>query len=312
MNQQLDMGLDAISERLVSGPLAIGGVGGSGTRVLFELFRSAGFDMGRTNQAGDNLLFSLIFKRPRWLKNADDERMEGALNLFEKLSTRSGLARLSDWALLAPAIWERTFHRYNFNQSLTNKFSLFRPFVFASTRTAIPKLRPVAKTKWGWKEPNTHLILDSLARYFCGLRYIHVMRNGLDMAFSGNQNQVRIWGDRFSVSIPENLADLPGASLAYWVKANRRAIAVGSDTLGDRFMVIRFEELCAEPEVIVPSMIRFAGVDPSTVDLNELIHLPRTPKSVGRYREHNLSIFDPADLQAVADLGYPIRVEEDA
>jgi hypothetical protein len=46
---------------------------------------------------------------------------------------------------------------------------------------------------WGWKEPNTYIILEKLNEYYPNMKYIHLIRNGLDMAFSENQNQVKLW-----------------------------------------------------------------------------------------------------------------------
>ena len=49
------------------GPVAIGGVGGSGTRLIAQLLREAGFYLGGDlNPALDNRWFTLLFKRPDW------------------------------------------------------------------------------------------------------------------------------------------------------------------------------------------------------------------------------------------------------
>ncbi|MEZ5283921.1 MAG: hypothetical protein R2712_03745 [Vicinamibacterales bacterium] len=49
----------------------------------------------------------------------------------------------------------------------------------------------------GLKEPNTHVFLDRLAVVYPDMKCVHVVRNGLDMAFSASQNQLRLWGPRF-------------------------------------------------------------------------------------------------------------------
>ena len=46
-------------------PIAVGGVGGSGTRVVANFLEMLGFDMGSDiNESLDNLTFTLLFKRP--------------------------------------------------------------------------------------------------------------------------------------------------------------------------------------------------------------------------------------------------------
>ena len=47
------------------GPVAIGGVGGSGTRVIAAIVESLGFDPGANlNRPRDDLTFTVLFKRP--------------------------------------------------------------------------------------------------------------------------------------------------------------------------------------------------------------------------------------------------------
>ena len=48
---------------------------------------------------------------------------------------------------------------------------------------------------WGWKIPGNFYILKQLAERYPNLKYIHSLRNGLDMAFSKNQNQLNNWGE---------------------------------------------------------------------------------------------------------------------
>ena len=53
------------STGIASGPVAIGGVGGSGTRVIAAIVESLGFDPGANlNRPRDDLTFTVLFKRP--------------------------------------------------------------------------------------------------------------------------------------------------------------------------------------------------------------------------------------------------------
>ena len=61
----------------LSGPVIIGGVGGSGTRVVAEIINLLGFYIGDDlNPAKDNLWFLLLFKRPRWFRRARHDKHE--------------------------------------------------------------------------------------------------------------------------------------------------------------------------------------------------------------------------------------------
>ena len=55
---------------------------------------------------------------------------------------------------------------------------------------------------WGWKEPRSIYLLPFFHRHLPGLRFLHVVRDGRDMAFSENQNQLRKHGEA-RVSRPE-------------------------------------------------------------------------------------------------------------
>ncbi|BCW93430.1 MAG: hypothetical protein KatS3mg007_1324 [Thermoanaerobaculum sp.] len=47
---------------------------------------------------------------------------------------------------------------------------------------------------WGWKEPRSIYLLPFWNELMPSLRFIHVIRDGRDMAFSANQNQLRKHG----------------------------------------------------------------------------------------------------------------------
>ncbi len=55
-------------------------------------------------------------------------------------------------------------------------------------------------------------------KYFTNFKYIHVIRNGLDMACSKNQ-QVYNWGNLFGISIPYIIKMFLKVSLRFWIKS---------------------------------------------------------------------------------------------
>ena len=67
-------------------PIAVGGVGGSGTRLVAELLTSLGVFMGGDlNDAGDNLWFTLLLKRPELVDKSRQEELRRAFVVFEKV-----------------------------------------------------------------------------------------------------------------------------------------------------------------------------------------------------------------------------------
>ena len=61
----------SINKNLLNNSIAIGGVGGSGTRVVTEIIINAGFYMGPdiAQYTKDNFWWTTLLKRPLWYKN---------------------------------------------------------------------------------------------------------------------------------------------------------------------------------------------------------------------------------------------------
>jgi hypothetical protein len=149
-----------------------------------------------------------------------------------------------------------------------------------------------APAPWGWKEPRSLYVLPLLARAFPALRVVHVVRDGRDMAFSSNQNQLRkhgaaLLGDRADAVTPDR-------SLALWTAVNARA-AQACAALGDRYLVVRFEDLCHQPVVEAERLLEFLGTGG---DARAVADLVEDPGSLARWRTA-----DPATLRRLDAIG---------
>ncbi|MDA8773483.1 hypothetical protein N9M65_02775 [Luminiphilus sp.] len=65
-------------------PVVVGGIGGSGTRVIAQLLQSLDFDMGSDlNESLDDLGFTALFKRPSlWPLEDHVLQLNEALNVY--------------------------------------------------------------------------------------------------------------------------------------------------------------------------------------------------------------------------------------
>jgi hypothetical protein len=148
---------------------------------------------------------------------------------------------------------------------------------------------------WGWKHPHSYLLLPFLAEHCPELLFVHVIRDGRDIALSGNQNQVGHYGDiALGPAEPS-----PARSLRYWAWANTRSADEGSRLLGERYLLLRLEDLCADPESEVPRLLRFArytGPEPYSA-ITRLITLPPT---IGRWRTSALADASASDRDVTA------------
>ncbi len=108
---------------------------------------------------------------------------------------------------------------------------------------------------WGWKNPRSIYLLPLLDRLIPGLRFIHVIRHGLDISMSENQNQLIKHG---RAMLGESCTELPRplASALLWKGVNETAADYGRKMAG-RYFLLRYEDLCAWP---TPTMQSVAAV----------------------------------------------------
>src|SRR5690606_2013144 len=156
--------------------------------------------------------------------------------------------------------------------------------------------QPVQRCRSAWTDRTTHTVIERLWQRLPGLRYIQVVRNGVQMATSSNQNQLRLWGPRV---LGEDGPATPRRSLAYWCRVHRRL----QDLLArnpDRMLWLDFDRLCRDPEGTAAQLGRFLGYRTEDV----FAALP--PLKPPAQRESCAGDFDSSDLAYVASLGYAI------
>lgn len=155
---------------------------------------------------------------------------------------------------------------------------------------------PVAGTArpWGWKEPRSIYLLPFFHRHLPGLRFLHVVRDGRDMAFSENQNQLRWHGVASGIAPggPE-----PVRSIALWARVNLAASRFGADVLGGRYHRVRFEDLCADAAGVAEELLAWAGLEG---DASAAVAAVTAPAGIGRWRAADPALV--ADLEGVADV----------
>ena len=275
-------------------PVVVGGVGGSGTRLVAGILREQGVALsGELNEALDNLWFSLLFVR-RTILLMPPEKLRQLAWLFAN-SMRDGLPVPAD---LLPLLDEAA--RYDRGPALTRA-------VLQNSRESIlnPEAAPDCESQWGWKQPNTHVMVPLLNQCFPGMKYIYVVRSGLHMAFSGNQNQLKyFWGD---LLLDGDTSPTPRNALRYWVASYKRIVG-DYHLLGDRLYILNFDDLCNNPAVQIQKLSEFLQVDISREKLHALAATISVPDGCGRYRRFDCSQLDPSDIEFVKQVGFPAEM----
>jgi hypothetical protein len=282
--------------------LVIGALGGSGTRVVAQILIDSGFHLGSDlNPALDNLWFTLLFKRPWWHAEVAAARPAEVAMGFDILTrAMAGPPQLSaaERGFVRRAALEIARRGHDHEHAGRGVWPLVR--AWRLRRGAPP---PPGSIGWGWKEPNSHVYLPELTAHFADLRFVYVARHGLDMAYSGNRAQLHNWGPLFGVDPAGRPAD---AMLALWVRAARRAREFGR-ALGQRFLWLDYDRLCADPRSALPGLLEFAGITANVQQLTRLAMLPQPQASVGRYKTQPWRELDAANVAAVAELGFAVE-----
>ena len=270
-------------------PVVIGGVGGSGTRLITQLLNELGFFMGSDlNESYDNRWFTLLFKRTGILTTPEDEFTE-LVEIFVK-----GMAGRDDFTEKQTELVNRL--------ALVDRKKHSAKWLKKRTRALLSKKKKKIESshRWGWKEPNSHIVLDRLLAHFRNIKYIHVARNGLDMAHSSNQNQLKFWGQNF---IGSSYEITPRFSLQYWCIVHRRVLEIGR-SMGSNFLFLNYDNFCSNPESGIFELCEFLGLDDAKVSVPALIEMVDAPDSIGRFKQYGTSIFDEKDVEYVKELGF--------
>ena len=283
-----------------NGPVVIGGMGGSGTRLVAEICFQFGIYLGDDiNIASDNLLYTLLFRRRIWFYKYHRNKLKigAGLSLLEKLLLKNYCLSPKEIWFLIYAVTDMTLH-----------YRDERLWSFKRLQQVIrnPRINDPPYKGWGWKEPNSYLLLGNLSDQFQSLKFINTIRHGVDMAFSKNQRQLRAWGDLFGIPTPISEEEIPRASLKFWALANKSVADLGKSLGSNRYIQIKFDTLCKNPGKIIDDIISFLEIDIDPEVYQAVLTLPKIPKTLGRYKSHDLSQFDPEDLEIVESFGFSL------
>ena len=85
------------------------------------------------------------------------------------------------------------------------------------------------------------------------MRFVHVVRDGRDMALSGNQNQLRSYGRDI---LGDNTTDAVAAA-RFWQMVNMSVMAWCQHHLPGRYLYLRYEDLLHAPSSTAARLLEF-------------------------------------------------------
>lgn len=70
--------------------------------------------------------------------------------------------------------------------------------------------------------------------------------------------------------------------------------------------MVKHSEFCHSPQKEIDRILQFCEITISSAKLKELYDIPSTPNSTNRYKNYNLNIFSPEQIQFVKEMGFEI------
>ena len=259
-------------------PIIIGGIGGSGTRIIAEALIDLGVFMGNDlNTSNDNLLFTYLYKHKNINSIADDHFSQISQLFFNDMTNIQKLN--PDHLKIIQNIFPSSLNLTTWTKN--------------RIKTHYQKISK--STKWGWKEPNTHIMIKRLTKYFTNYKYIHVVRNGLDMAISSNQNQLSFWGKEI---LNSDITEDPYFSLKYWIKTHQNILKFSEEN-PNNVLIIKFEDFCVNTRVELLKLCEFLNIDYNEEVFETIYDKVNIPSSIGRYKILGTSIYEQHDIDYV-------------
>jgi hypothetical protein len=162
---------------------------------------------------------------------------------------------------------------------------------------------PHPMSPWGVKNPRFIFFLSHLHHCFPELKFIHVIRDGRDMAFAERQYQLEGVGGLYLDDLKTRLcgAPAPVRSIALWSQVNLETARFGEGILGGRYLRIRLEDLCASPAPLIQKIFEF--LDTSSPNLPAALSEVKPPSSLGRWRDQDPALLDRLHAEGRAGLG---------
>jgi hypothetical protein len=155
---------------------------------------------------------------------------------------------------------------------------------------------PSLNQPWGAKNPRTILMLPYLSLKFPEMKFLHVLRDGRDMAFSKNQNQLLKYGEILLDSEGQSKLPQPVRAIKFWGLINGRASHFGESKMQNRYMRVNFEDLCNDPLATLGRIFDF--LDNPSADLGAFVAEVQKPPTIGRWRN-----YDPDTVSQVINAG---------
>jgi len=170
---------------------------------------------------------------------------------------------------------------------------------------------PHPNGRWGWKNPRNMWIIPFLSRIYPSMKFIHVVRDGRDMALSDNTNLLCKHG-KFLLEDVDCEKHRESAQLRLWTLGNRIAQYDGKKYLGPNYLLLNYERFCLHPRASLTRLFDFLEVAASEEVIESAQRLIVPSPNIGRWRAADMALLHEPEEQThdlLRQFGYEVGDE---
>ncbi len=263
-------------------PVFIGGTNGSGTRLYARLLELNGVFQGNKKNYAFEPETIIQYTKP----------------LVPKLLKQTGSAV------------------YNVND-LPENFRITMENWIRKAGQEIQSTSSPESTHWGWKHPRNMFLIPLLNHVYPECYYLHVVRDGRDMVFANNKTDARVLFHDLATNKKNLLnrvrnllkpSDLqPYQYLEFWSMVNCAVADWCKQHLASRFVISRFEDLCAQPDFELPRIAKAMQIEIDPAKVDQCKELVKSPDSIGQWQTSSVDIRNKllnSKVQGLTRFGY--------
>jgi Sulfotransferase family len=152
---------------------------------------------------------------------------------------------------------------------------------------------------WGWKQPRSIHYVPLFDELLPGMRFMHVIRDGRDVAFG--KIMPLVWAADAYLGPDRVEEPLQLRQMRFWARVNEEAADYGERILGDRYLRVRFEDLCGAARPTIAALASFA-VGREVEISEQMLAQVQPPDTIGRWRERRSDLAERVEREGAAGL----------
>lgn len=243
MNRQ---GETSMSRLRQSQPLIVLGMHRSGTSLTVRLLHDLGIHMGSwLSRDAESVHFQRLNRR---IFRAAGSKWAGVGGLLRQMESPAFVAQQTAWAQRALFATPLPFLRAPIA-------SFFGPELWQRVASG-------EQPAWGWKDPRTSLTFPVWLPIFPQARWLHILRNGIDVAISIHRRslkqQRKLRNRILPIDYSADTLDF-GYSFRLWEQYVSFILAHKYEIPSGQYLEVHYEDLLADPEVHLRKIMEFAG-----------------------------------------------------